>query len=187
MTRNRLYRTFGQKLLRWTTALAVLLYVLIPQTGFCLCEGCDCSNKPPTLKEITSKCFEKNTEKVAWSAPNHSGGCCCSAKKAASVPTCCQKKTKLPEPCCSSGTSDSSSSPCECGCSAVKDSLPPTSDTPTPTQRIGEVLKEQIQSVSAFPILSVPFFDAVSPEERFETTVSRLPVRLHLMLLVLRN
>ena len=166
---KRMRKIMWNKMLRCIFAAAVLLYVLTPQTGFCSCPDCGCSNKIPTSKPRSTD----NEE----SRPLN--GCPCCKKKA---------EPKQSRPCCSeNGLSDSNSDKCSCSCSETK--LPP----PTVQRTSGHSFQDledtrDLQSITfTFPLIPEALSEFVFLRNVFETPTSRLPVRLHLLLLVFLN
>ena len=162
MTKN-FRKIVWNKSLRCIFATAVLFYALFPQTGFCVCPGCKCSNKLPTSEAVTHETTE---------------GCCCHNSKAEPVqePSCCPEKSD-----------ENSSDNCSCSCSETK--LPPP-----PVQKTGGQMLQELDHSKDFqstPSMFSPFSGTLSEivcaDKTFETPISRLPVRLHLMLHVLLN
>lgn len=162
----RLRKIASNKFLRCVFASAVLFYALFPLTGFCACPDCECTNKIRKTSTTESDCHE--------SAPTE-GGCCCG--KPEPKKSCCSKDADA----------GNSTDDCQCDCSDTK--LPP----PTVQRTVGESFQE-LEEIKAppfapftFPLIPEAFSECVFLAKTFETPVSRLPVRLHLLLLTFLN
>jgi hypothetical protein len=163
-------RTHGitqTRILRWITAAAVLFYVLVPQVGVCRCSDCDC-------------CHDSRPSEIAEVPSAHS--CCVSNKVTAEV--------TVSDDCCSKKTDDNKSDSCPC---RIKNSDAPTALWQPKvflhqiSEQFSEDLKKLSYPASTFSFPSKAFAEFVSWHKTFESPTSRLPVRLHLLLLVLLN
>lgn len=159
------------KITAWALAAFILFYALSPQTGLCLCEGCDCPNSLTPSKATPENGGD------SFLVP----GCCCKTQAVSDT-----EKEVSAQRCCQ-GPSDHSGSPCSCSCSTEKEKLLLVQSSGNSARDTVELLKNQ------FCDLGVPFslsefrFDLSPPDGTLVSPLSRLPLRLHLLLLVLLN
>ncbi len=179
---RRKIRILRNKLCRCFLVTTVLFYVLWPQTGMCACPNCDCSNRVRSVQEEVEPETPKSTCRK----------CCCDQVEPSDLQAAAQPTLTSGPPratCCSAsgGLANETSGSCRCSCSETKIAPPPPQRTTVQTLEIWQKLEE----------LSPPTF-ALLPETSFlpdtgfliqhrMNPLARLPVRLHLLLVVLRN
>lgn len=154
-------------------AMSILAYALIPLTGFCSCEGCNCENKLTIANKVAQDYSDE--QPISFS-------CCCSVKKPVRK-SCCSEKTRTFE----QQNFDESDSSCKCSCSITKDSTAIPQNATDILSGLAQDLREQLVATVAFYSQIEPCFESFVQYVGFETPVSRLPVRLHLLNLVLLN
>jgi hypothetical protein len=167
----------------------ILFYVLVPQVGACHCSGCRCKER--------SHSNNSNPVTITATVKESTESTCCSQKNAKTSVSIADTSTTTPKSCCSrmpvENISDdlndiNQESPvCPCSLKQVPDQpnfiLP---STMLLRQSSDELLLDD-SLPSSFSVSAIPVVTIVSFYEPYESLVSRLPVRLHLLLLVLLN
>jgi hypothetical protein len=189
---SRLQQLVQNKIFRWLMSVMILFYVLVPQVGACYCSGCRFKehhdSSPATMNVIVEESKE-STESTS----------CCSQKKSQTPVSIANVSTTTvtPRSCCSRIPVENISSDladlvkespvCPCSVKQTPDQpnfiLPPTILL---RQSLDELLPDDSLLCSFF-VSVIPVVKTVSFYQCYETPVSRLPVRLHLLLLVLLN
>jgi hypothetical protein len=204
--KSNLQQFVQKKFLRWLMSTVILFYVLVPQVGACHCSGCRCkenSTAKPITKTITAT-IEESTELT-----------CCSQnqKKSETLVSIADVSTntllikiikiiKITEitkskSCCarmpvnrvSHGPNDHNQESPVCPCSLKQDPDQPNFILPSSIllrQNLDELLIDG-SFLYSFSVSTIPVVKIVSFYLLYESPISRLPVRLHLLLLVLLN
>ncbi|MDR1962808.1 MAG: hypothetical protein LBQ50_03415 [Planctomycetaceae bacterium] len=193
---NRIHQTKQNLILRWVTSAAVLFYVLLPPVGACQCADCSCCHHSGSQEVLTasfsnektccsSACsITENTENVADIVNAVSEKCNClksleSSKNSETSGGCCSNKPEK--------NKENNSESCPCYLKTVPETSSSILQTSVSLQQISEQLKADL--LSSFVSVTLPTTN-IEPgfyNQSFESPVSRLPVRLHLLLLVLLN
>lgn len=169
----------------WVVVTAILFSVPVPQTGLCFCEGCSC---PRNVSRMSLK------SNASMQTEMH--GSCCSQKTP--KPSCCRSTSKITKNRSARNgctgrqsaeglvaTPNDSANRCRCGCdNEVPASALSTGRHRQKTDSENEQLELSDRPVSAFIRFS-PTVTLIQSIDIFR--LSWLPVRLHLLLLVLRN
>jgi hypothetical protein len=187
--KSRLQQFVQNKFLRWLMSTVILFYVLIPQVGACHCSDCRCKEQvdsSPATINATIEESQKSTEST-----------CCSQKSSKTSSPIADVSTTTSNSCCSRMAVDRVSydfndftqeSPvCPCSLKQVPDQpnfiLP---STVLLRQSLDELLFDGF-FLYLFSVSAIPAVKIISCYQSYESPVSRLPVRLHLLLLVLLN
>lgn len=169
-----------QRCFRWITVTAFLCASLVPPMGICFCSDCSCPQNLTTLFSATK-------------SNKHQSGCC---SQRLSVDSCCESADDMakgkPESCpCEENlpknapTATESPEKCRCGCD--QPTLAPALTTGTLRENPLDKIKPLIPyfSVDVKTLSLTHLGHAILNPGRSPTY--QLPVRLHLLLLVLQN
>lgn len=167
------------RIFRWLLSATILCYALVPQIGVCHCLECRC-NKDASLPPETVT-IEKSTGSAC---------CCCSEESEVSI----SEVLIVSQSCCSQMLSDTAPSGVPhnspvCPCSLKSAPPQPTFVSPTSIsfqQNLEELLSDGYLPY-LFSVSSIPVIKTVTFYLFYESPVSQLPVRLHLLLRVLLN
>ncbi|MDR0611133.1 MAG: hypothetical protein LBG58_13570 [Planctomycetaceae bacterium] len=204
--KSKLRQFVQNKFLRWLMSTVILFYVLVPQVGACHCSDCRCkehsnSNSNPATITVTaavedsppSTCCSQNQKKshTSVSIADVSTNTLLTKKiKKIKTQSCC---ARMPVDRVSHDLNDlnqelNQESPvCPC-------SLKQAYDQPNFILPSSILLRKSLDELLidgsflySFSVSTIPVVKIVSFYQPYESPVSRLPVRLHLLLLVLLN
>ncbi|MDR2754604.1 MAG: hypothetical protein LBC20_02760 [Planctomycetaceae bacterium] len=178
--KNRLQQFVQNKIFRWLLSTVILCYALVPKIGVCHCLDCRC-NKDYNLHQITVTA-EESTDSA----------CCCGSQES-DISTGSDVST-VTQSCCSRMLTKTvlsdvqqESPVCPCSLKSVpKQSTFISSSSISFRQNSDELLIDGYSPYS-FSVMSIPVIKIVTFYRVYESLVSLLPVRLHLLLLVLLN
>ncbi|MDR2441076.1 MAG: hypothetical protein LBE12_17080 [Planctomycetaceae bacterium] len=181
--KGKLQQFVQNRIFRWLLSMVFLCYALVPQFGVCRCSDCHCHDNCNSHQIIVTE--EEPTDSV----------CCCPKElKAAASTVSPEISTVVPRGCCSQMSADAVSSDVQYGSPVCPCSLKSTTEqsnfiSPSSIslqKSFDELLMNGYLSYS-FPVSVIPVIKIVTFYLLYEPPVSRLPVRLHLLLLVLLN
>ncbi|MDR1485669.1 MAG: hypothetical protein LBT09_12720 [Planctomycetaceae bacterium] len=194
---NQRHKKIRSLILRLLTAAAILFNVLVPSIGTCTCVDCSCCNHSELPDDSVSP--DNKTDNCSGKNSSTKSGCCSSnpaneiivtKNSCCSEPDCCSANDDNVDGICSEKShteDDDDSEPCPCSLKKPQEDSRYFLKTSISFQK---VLKEwQVELYASFllPIQTVGRVAVLSQINSFETPTSRLPLRLHLLLLVLLN
>jgi hypothetical protein len=181
--KGRLHQFVQNRIFRWLLSTVFLCYALVPQFGVCRCSDCHCHE-------------DCSSHQITLTAEEPTDSVCCCPKESKTVVTS-EASTIAPQSCCSpmsvntvpfdAPNAQHESPVCPCSLKSVSDQsnfISPSSILLR--QSLDESLVDGYLPYS-FLVSAIPVVKIVTFYLLYEPPVSRLPVRLHLLLLVLLN
>ncbi|MDR2115357.1 MAG: hypothetical protein LBP87_03140 [Planctomycetaceae bacterium] len=181
------------KIFRWLLSTAIFCYVIVPKIGACYCLDCRC-NQDNGLQQTTVT--ETIVAETTATAEDSTDSVCCSSNCCSEEPeiSTAETVTVVSHSCCSQMLTDAvpadiqdKSPVCPCSLKSVSKQLTFISPSSISFRQNSDELLTDGYSPYSFSQLSIPVIKIVVFYLFYESPVSRLPVRLHLLLLVLLN